>query len=166
MKKNITAASIFALSLAADIATKAAVVSRLSFFDRVDFLGGFVRLTLVYNEGGVFGILQGYKTLFLIISLFVLVIMVLYYIYEKNKTMMFCAAMAMIAAGAVGNIIDRLIADRPGVVDFISIGIDNIYRWPTFNIADTCIVIGAAMLIVVFYKDEKRRRLNKNKAEE
>lgn len=157
-KKHLLAAGIFVVFLAADIITKLVVVNSLSYFDRVDFLGGFLRFTLVYNEGGVFGIFQGYKTIFLIISVVVLLLMIAYYIYEKQRTYLFCAAMALITSGAVGNIIDRLIANRPGVVDFISLGVDGVYRWPTFNVADICIVIGAALLVVVFYKEEKRRR--------
>ena len=158
MKKNIYAASILILTLLCDIASKAFIVKNFGYFDREDFLGGFLRITLVYNEGGVFGILQGYKNIFLVISFIVLFLMIAYYVYEKNKNMLFCTAMALITSGAIGNIIDRLLPDRPGVVDFISIGVDGVYRWPTFNIADTCIVIGAAILIIVFYKEEKKRK--------
>ncbi|MDR3238301.1 MAG: signal peptidase II [Spirochaetia bacterium] len=162
MKKNIYAAIILASALIGDIASKAFIVKNFSYFDRVDFLGGFLRITLVYNEGGVFGIFQGYKNMFLIISFIVLFLMLAYYVYEKNKNTLFCAAMALIASGAVGNIIDRLLAGRPGVVDFISIGVDGVYRWPTFNIADTCIVVGAVMLVIVFYREEKKQKEKKN----
>jgi signal peptidase II len=141
-----------------DIVSKALIVRRFDYFDRIDFFGGFLRITLVYNEGGVFGIFQGYKNIFLIISFIVLFLMAGYYIYEKNKTLLFCTAMALISAGAIGNIVDRLMAGRPGVVDFISIGVDGVYRWPTFNMADMCIVAGAAILIIVFYKEEKKRK--------
>ena len=159
MKKNIYATLILILTLACDIISKMFIVKNFGYFDRADFLGGFLRITLVYNEGGVFGIFQGYKNVFLVISFIVLFLMIGYYIYEKNKTMLFCVAMALITSGAIGNIIDRLLRDRPGVVDFISIGVDGVYRWPTFNVADTCIVIGAAILIVVFYKEEKKRKM-------
>jgi signal peptidase II len=162
MKKNIYALMILAAALACDIVTKHLIVRNFSYFDRLDYLGGFLRITLVYNEGGVFGILQGYKNMFLVVSLLVLAVMVGYYAYEyiyrKNRSMIFSAAMALIVSGAIGNIIDRLISHRPGVVDFISIGVDGVYRWPTFNVADSCIVAGAALLIIVFYREEKRHR--------
>lgn len=161
MRKNLYALFILTIALASDIISKTFIVENFGYFDKVDLLGGFVRITLVYNEGGVFGIFQGYKTMFLVISIVVLILMILYYIYEKHKTMIFCAAMALVGAGAIGNIIDRLLPQRPGVVDFISIGIDGIYRWPTFNIADICIIIGAALLMVVLYQEEKRRKLEK-----
>lgn len=149
-------------ALVADIITKILIVEKISYGGGYDYLGGFLRITLVYNDGGVFGILRGHKSVFLIISLLVLAIMIGYYLYEKNRTYLFTTAMALIFSGAIGNIIDRMIPDRPGVVDFISIGIDSIYRWPSFNIADSIIVIGAFLLIIVFYNAEKERKANRN----
>jgi len=158
MKRNIYALLILVSTLVMDIVTKILVVRNLNYYDRVDFLGGFLRLTLVYNEGGVFGIMQGYKNVFLIVSIIVLALMIAYYIYEKNKTMLFSLSMALIISGAIGNIIDRLVPSRPGVVDFISVGVDGVYRWPSFNVADSCIVVGAFLLVIVFYQEEKKRK--------
>ena len=150
--------AIIASILPLDIVTKYLVVQKFGFGDRADFLGGFLRIALVYNEGGVFGILQGHKNLFLIVSIIVLTLMVLYYFFEKNKSVLFSTSMALIVSGAVGNIIDRLVPGRPGVVDFISIGVDGIYRWPSFNVADSSIVVGAFLLILVFYREERKRK--------
>lgn len=149
---------LIAVILPLDIITKMLIVRSYGFGDRSDFFGGFLRIALVYNEGGVFGILQGYKTLFLVVSIVVLVLMILYYVYEKNKSTIFTLSMALIVSGAVGNIIDRLIPGRPGVVDFISIGVDGVYRWPSFNVADASIVTGAFLLILVFYLEERKRK--------
>ena len=143
------------LTLAADIISKMFIVKTIPYGGGHDYLGGFLRITLVFNDGGVFGILRGHKNMFLIVSIIVLLIMIAYYVYEKNRTFLFTLAMSLIFSGAIGNILDRLIQDRPGVVDFISVGFDNFYRWPSFNIADSAIVIGAFLLIIVFYKAEK-----------
>jgi signal peptidase II len=145
--------------LGSDMVTKYFIVKNLVIGERVDFLGGFLRITLVYNQGGVFGILQGYKNMFLIISIIVLILMMAYYFIEKNKTLLFTFSMSLIIAGALGNILDRLIPDRPGVVDFISVGVDSVYRWPAFNVADSSIVVGAFLLAIVFFREEKRRKL-------
>ena len=83
--------------------------------------------------------------------------MVAYYFYEKNMPALFRYSMALIIGGALGNIIDRLIPARPGVVDFISMGVDGFYRWPTYNIADSAIVIGAIFLVIVVFREEKKR---------
>lgn len=160
-KKYSIAAVIFATVLGLDVITKNAILSAIVEGERIDYLGGFLRFTLTYNEGGVFGILQGYKNVFLGVSLIVLVLMFAYFIYEKNKTWLFTIAMSLIMGGAVGNIIDRLIPGRRGVVDFISVGVDSVYRFFTFNIADSGIVIGAFLLIIVFYQEEMAARKNK-----
>jgi signal peptidase II len=166
MKKHIYAGIIFLTTLILDIITKFLVVSHISLHERINVLGTFVQLTLVYNQGGLFGILQGYQSLFLIVSLMVLGLLILFYVYEKNKSPLFCCAMALIASGAIGNILDRLLgmvgfANRPGVVDFIYIGDDNVFRWPAFNVADAVIVIGAILLIIVFYLEERHMASDK-----
>lgn len=168
IKKHIYAGIIFVVSLVLDIITKEMIVSSFHTHERVDIIGSFVQFTLIYNRGGLFGILQGYQALFLIISVIVLILLVIFYIFEKNKTMLFCTSMALIASGAVGNILDRFLgmfgfANRPGVVDFIWIGHDNYFRWPAFNIADAVIVVGAVMLVIAFYKSPAFQEQKKDK---
>ena len=166
MKKHIYAGIIFLSTLILDIITKFLVVSHIGLHERINVLGTFVQLTLVYNQGGLFGILQGYQSLFLIVSLMVLGLLIVFYVFEKNKSPIFCYAMALIASGAIGNILDRFLgmvgfANRPGVVDFVYIGDDSVFRWPAFNVADAVIVIGAILLIIVFYRDERHRARDK-----
>jgi len=157
MKKHILPALVIAAAFIADLVTKNLALKHLGFYDRFDFFGGFVRFDLTYNQGGVFGIMQGYKNFFLIVSIIVLLIMVAYYFYEKQMPGLFRIAMALIIGGAAGNIYDRLIPGRPGVVDFISVGVDGVYRWPTFNIADAVIIAGAVLLVIVVYMEDKKR---------
>ena len=166
MKRNITALCIIASTLFLDVITKIFIVDKINLYERYDYLDGFLRITLVYNQGGVFGILQGYKNMFLVVSLIVLVLMIAYFFYEKNKTVLFTVSLSLIISGAIGNIIDRLIPGRPGVVDFISVGVDGVYRWPAFNVADSAIVVGACLLVIVFYQEEKRRKLVEQKGGE
>ncbi len=144
--------------IALDIVTKIQIVKNFSLGERFDMMGGFIRIALVYNEGFVFGLGQGYKNVALVISLVVLAAMVVYYFMESNRSFIFNSAMSLIVSGAVGNIIDRLIPGRPGVVDFISVGVDGVYRWPSFNVADSSIVVGAFLLIIVFIREEKKRK--------
>jgi len=158
MKKNITALAIVCVTLILDVLTKNYIVENLHLYERHDYLDGLLRITLVYNQGGVFGILQGYKNMFLVVSIIVLLLMIGYFVYEKNKTLLFTMSLSFIISGAVGNIIDRVIPGRPGVVDFISIGVDGVYRWPAFNVADSAIVVGACLLVIVFYQEEKRKK--------
>jgi len=157
MKKHIIPALTVAAAFGADLLTKNMALKHLGFYSRFDYLGGFFRLDLTFNKGGVFGIMQGYKNFFLLVSVAVLVVMVAYYFYEKHMPALFRIAMALIIGGAAGNICDRLIPGRPGVVDFISVGVDGVYRWPTFNIADSVIVVGALLLVLVVYLEDKKK---------
>jgi signal peptidase II len=156
MKKHTIPAIIVLTVFAVDAITKNIAIKSLGYYTSFNYLGGFLRFDLTYNKGGVFGIMQGYQHVFLIVSIIVLIIMIFYYFYEKNMPRLFRIALALIIGGAAGNIFDRLIPGRPGVVDFISIGVDGVYRWPTFNIADMVIIMGAFLLIIVVYKEEKK----------
>ena len=157
MKKHILPGILALTALGLDIITKNMAVEHLGRYRSYDFLGGFLRLELTYNQGGVFGIMQGYQSFFLIVSIAVLIVMVAYYFYEKQMPALFRYSMALIIGGAIGNILDRLIPGRPGVVDFISMGFDGIYRWPTYNIADSVIVTGAVLLVIVVFREEKKK---------
>lgn len=154
MKKHIFTASSFIVFLIMDIITKNLVEKHIHIGERINVIGEFFQFTLIYNQGGVFGIMQGKQTFFLVVSSIVLLVLLGYYYFEKNKTILFCTAMGMIFSGAVGNILDRLLG-KIGVVDFIWVGIEGVYKWPAFNVADSAIVVGAFLLIYVFYMQEK-----------
>jgi signal peptidase II len=156
MKKHIAPVLVIAAAFGADFFTKQLAVKYLGYYKTIDFFGGFIRLDLTYNRGGVFGIMQGHQSFFLIVSCLVLAVMVVYYFYEKAMPWLFHISMALIIAGALGNIFDRLVPGRTGVVDFLSVGVDGVYRWPTFNIADSVIVVGALLLVFVVYRQDKK----------
>ena len=161
MKKHFITASIAIVVLAFDFFSKLKIEASLGIGERIDVIGSFVQFTRIYNEGGVFGILQGYKNFFLVVSLLVLVALVFFYCHEKIKTNMFIVAMGLIFGGACGNIMDRLLGKK-GVVDFVYIGVDNVYRWPAFNVADSCIVVGAFLLVILFFCQERALKKMKN----
>jgi signal peptidase II len=162
MKKYLYIAAIFVVSLVLDIITKYLVVACISVHERINVIGSFVQFTLIYNRGGLFGIMQGYQTLFLVVSIIVFIFIILFFIFEKNKSTLFCTSIALITSGAVGNILDRVIG-RTGVVDFVYVGFGDRYRWPAFNVADAVIVAGAILLFIFFLKEEKRRKADKSK---
>lgn len=154
-KNYIITVSIAAVCFAADVISKFFVENHINVGQIIDIFGSkFFQLTKLYNTGGVFGILPGQKMFFLIVSIIVLIVLTAYYYSEKHKTTLFSFSMGLVFSGALGNIHDRLL-NRPGVVDFIWIGFNGGPKWPAFNVADSCIVVGAALLIIVFYKQEK-----------
>ncbi len=108
-------------------------------------LGGLFHLRIQENTGGAFSVLSGQgrvSVLLLVVSVLALGFIGWYYWSYRDSRWMRCA-LAFIAGGAVGNLIDRL---RLGyVVDFIDVDIGS-YQWPFFNIADMSICAGAGML--------------------
>ena len=133
---------LFAVT-ALDQVTKILAVNYLSQAGSVKVLGEFFMLTLVYNEGGALGSNLGPSLAYLIISILIFG-MVLFYIYSHRNSKSLSFSLSFIAAGALGNIIDRL---RIGKVidwidfDFIDINIfgSPLNRCWTFNIADAAI---------------------------
>jgi signal peptidase II len=108
----------------------------------------FFNLVLVFNKGAAFSFLataQGWQTLFFaaIAALASVVISVL--IVRHRGKPLFCSGLALILGGALGNLYDRLVYGH--VVDFLDVHAAG-WHWPAFNVADSAITVGAAILIV------------------
>ena len=99
-----------------------------------------IRLTHLTNSGGVFGILTNYAFLFLIVGIIGAVVIFLLYRAFAPESLILRIGLAMELGGALGNLADRI---RWGVVtDFIDLRF-----WPTFNLADSSIVVGTALIV-------------------
>ncbi len=118
----------------------------------VRVLGEFFMFTLVYNRGGAMGTNLGSSTYYLVASTLILIFL-LYYIYLARADRILSCTLALIAGGALGNIIDRIRLGQ--VVDFIDVDIPDvtlfnysIHRWWTFNLADVAITSGIMLLFL------------------
>ena len=123
---------------------------RLNFsFQSIPVIKNIFHITIVFNEGAAFGILQG-KT-FLLIIVGIVFISIFYWILksEKNKNLLFFIAAGMIFGGAVSNLYDRIVLGF--VVDYLDFRI-----WPVFNLSDTCISVGAGLLILQSFLKNKK----------
>ena len=154
--------------VALDQVTKIWAVNYLSQVGSVKVLGEFFMLTLVYNEGGALGSNLGPSLAYLIVSILIFG-MVLFYIYSHRDSKSLSFSLSFIAAGALGNIIDRL---RIGKVidwidfDFIDINIFGyqLNRWWTFNIADAAISCAIVFILAgLFFSETKLGQLDNNK---
>lgn len=105
----------------------------------------FFSLSLVKNTGAGFGILQG-KTLLLIIFNIAALAILIYFYFSTTKTKISRTGLLLIISGAAGNLIDRIFLGY--VTDFISFSF-----WPAFNIADSAITVGAAILGYCIIRD-------------
>jgi len=138
-----------------DYLTKMWAMNSLTFGASVPVLGDFFRLTYTHNPGAAFGINIGEhsRLFFLVLSLIALVVLGLIYRSTPSRDRLRLFAVALVSAGAIGNIIDRFRFEA-GVVDFLDVGIGS-HRWPIFNVADMAVSIGAVLLLVSFYFEEK-----------
>ena len=119
-----------------------------------EVIGDFVRFTLVYNPGAAFGLHLGGYSRWIFMALTVGALFVLGRLYRTTRDSDWPRALAigLVCAGALGNLVDRIRSPR-GVVDFIDVGIGDM-RWPTFNIADMAVSIGAFLLAWVLWGDD------------
>jgi signal peptidase II len=158
MKRPATIAAFWPVLLglvAVDCTTKRLVVESLPPHVPHPVIGDVVRFTLAYNPDAAMGLSLGaYSRIgFAIIALIVLVGLLLSRrrITEGNGAR--TIAIALIAGGAIGNLLDRIRWSR-GVVDFIDVGIGNA-RFYTFNVADASVFCGAVLLLLLLAGQEK-----------
>lgn len=144
--------------LALDLITKAWIVQNFTLYQITPILGDFFRLTYTHNPGAAFGINIGEhsRIFFLVLSLVALGVLAYLYRITPARDRLRLLAVALVAGGAVGNIVDRIRYER-GVVDFLDVGIGS-YRWPVFNVADMAVSVGAVLLLVSFYMEEQDER--------
>jgi signal peptidase II len=152
-------ASIAGLVIVLDQLSKYLVVQRFKLHESVRIIPGFFDLTYVRNPGAAFGILasaQGFWRVAFFIAVSLAALAVIIALIRTSHDRLPLTAFALIAGGAVGNLIDRV---RFGeVVDFIEWYYRS-YHWPTFNIADSAITVGVALLAIdmLFPKKQKPR---------
>ncbi|HOV78473.1 MAG TPA: signal peptidase II [Bacillota bacterium] len=141
---------ITAATFIMDQASKAVVQALMFQGESVAVVPPFLYFTLVMNPGAAFGLLAYRTSLFVTIT--VLLVAGVFWGYRKippGKRLLQCG-LGLVVGGALGNMTDRLRFGR--VVDFLDFRV-----WPVFNLADTAIVIGAFLLILVFMKDAGRK---------
>ena len=147
--------SVLLTVVVADIVTKAIAVYSL-VPQRVphELFGDAVRFTLVYNPGAAFGLHLGSysRWIFMVLTIGALFILGRLYRATRDGDYIRTIAISLVCAGALGNLIDR-VRSAKGVVDFIDVGIGDT-RWPTFNIADMAVSIGAFLLAWVLWGEE------------
>ncbi len=147
---------IWPLLLAASIIisdqiTKAFIVEWLKPQGTVSIIGDLLRLTYVTNSGVAFGMLTGMPYVLTVPIVILIGVIAFYLVKTLGQSFLLTLALSLELGGALGNLIDRI---RLGyVVDFVKLP-----YWPAFNVADSCVVIGAiGLAFVLLWQDRQPR---------
>jgi signal peptidase II len=137
--------AVFALFYAVDQATKWLAVDRLTGKQDLELLGDFLMLHLTRNAGAAFSTGTGYTEL--LSCLAVAAVVVVLWLCRRVGDAVWAIGFGLLLAGITGNLTDRLVR-APGVlrghvVDFLMLP-----HWPIFNVADMCINVAAALILV------------------
>lgn len=131
--------------LIADQLTKALVVASLLPGQQVRVVGDLVQVWHAQNRGAAFSLFQGGSIFFLLVSVLSLGMVAYFHRSLRARAWWVHLVLGIILGGTLGNFVDRL---RQGyVTDWISIGLGET-RWPTFNVADSSIVVGIGALVL------------------
>lgn len=143
---------IIIASVAIDQITKAIIRTVLSLGESIPVLGDFLTITLHYNTGAAFSLMEGYKV-FLTVLPAVMIVLIFIYIGKRRRvdSSILLTALSLIAGGGTGNLIDRLVMGK--VTDFISVG-----TFPVFNFADMCVVSGCGLVVVYLLFFDKGKK--------
>ena len=118
----------------------------------VSIVGDTISFRLARNTGGAFSLFQAFTPLLAVVAIVVAFFLVR--AVRNAEDTLNVVALSLILGGAIGNLLDRVFRSpgfmRGGVIDFVHIG-----AWPTFNVADSSITIGAILLVVWVFRTEK-----------
>jgi signal peptidase II len=153
MKKTFLALVILVASgtIALDQISKRLVLSAFQPGEVRPVIDGFFNLTLTFNRGAAFGLWSGlssgWREVVLALTILLALVVVAFLMTRSHyQTLVAQTSLAAILGGAIGNIIDRI--KFGAVVDFLDFYLGS-YHWPAFNVADSAICLGVALLILL-----------------
>ena len=115
----------------------------------VEIVGDTISFRLARNTGGAFSLFQAFTPLLAVVAIVVAFFLVR--AVRNAEDTLNVVALSLILGGAIGNLLDRMFRApgfmRGGVIDFVHIS-----EWPTFNVADSAITIGAILLVIWVFK--------------
>jgi signal peptidase II len=151
VKKNILFLAVAGLVVLLDQLTKGWIIATMRLHDAYPVIDGLFNIIYVRNPGAAFGFLAGasplFRSIFFLAVTVAAILLILHYLRQTRiEEISLVLSLALILAGAVGNLIDRI---RFGeVVDFLDVYI-GVHHWPAFNVADAAITTGASVLMIL-----------------
>ena len=141
-----------------DRLTKWLIETRLSFFDTYKVIPGFFDIVRSQNRGVAFGIFNDstseWRTRLLVLASMAAVVLVTVMLWNARRLERWSIwGFALILGGAAGNVFDRIVSGR--VTDFLLLYVGD-YQWPTFNLADSAIVVGSGLLLIDLLRSKRQ----------
>jgi signal peptidase II len=145
-------AAVAVTILVIDQIAKALVRANILEGQTTRLVAGVLNLTYVHNVGAAFGLFPGRQPFFIATSAFVMIVVALYWFKARPREWPVVIALAMVTAGALGNLIDRAVLGQ--VTDFFEFAF---VQFPVFNVADMAIVGGVGVLAtwILFFSPEE-----------
>ncbi len=157
MNQRIQSAILIALVVILDRLTKMWVVSKIDAVTVIPVIPGIFNIVHAENPGAAFSMLaeapEQWRSIVLIGISFVVMLFVAVLLWRPLESTLMRVSLPLVFGGALGNLIDRIF--RGTVTDFLQIFLGT-YEYPSFNVADSAISIGAALLILDLIKSSKR----------
>ena len=143
--------SLAVLIMALDLLTKWWIRTTFELHQSLEIIPGYLRIIRVHNTGVAFGLFADFHSawkpyLLALMALVAVVVIVIYSARMPSGRVMLQLALAVTMGGILGNFIDRIV--RGFVVDFIEFHVHDSFYWPTFNVADSAITLGIALLLL------------------
>lgn len=152
MRQRVPYFLLIVLLFITDQLTKAWIARNIILNGSQEIIPGFFHIVHIRNKGAIFGFFSrtGNSFVFLILtlaSLLALSLVVYYFFRASSEEKWLVISLSMIIAGALGNFVDRIF--KGYVIDFLDVSVKG-WHWPSFNVADSCISVGAVLLIFIF----------------
>ena len=159
MRKTLPYFILVVLILVVDQVTKSVVAKNIAFGTNRSLIPGFFNLSHVRNRGAIFGFFSQASdplvfVLLTLASLAAFSLVVYYFIKVPDSERLLKITLSLILAGALGNLFDRIF--RGYVIDFLDFYVGR-YHWPSFNVADSCISVGAVLLLFIYFFKRGRK---------
>ena len=133
-----------------DIISKILVSNFMLEDQSIKIINNFLYFTYAKNTGIAFSFLEG-NMLFIISMTLIIVVLLIKYVYNKKLDVKEKISYGLVLGGAIGNLFDRIVYGY--VIDFIDVYIFG-YDYPIFNVADSCVVVGIILILLLSFKSE------------
>jgi len=166
-KRHILFLVVAGFVILLDQLTKAWIDATMHLHDAYPVIEGFFNIIYIRNPGAAFGFMAGasplFRSVFFLAVTLAAILLILHYLRQTGvRETSVVLSLALILAGAVGNLIDRV---RFGeVIDFLDVYVGT-YHWPAFNVADAAITTGASLLLLILLGKKRGDKGEESKPE-